>query len=293
MRRQNCFNNRKIRRQAKKVICIATLTATMLTSIPFVSYTDAYAKGQTTLEEMKTLSMPTKNAITYNLSDASLITDKTIVDYFGRETTVKVIEINIEENGNYIIKGSNEINDALIDTHIVVAEGVEANIIFDGATIKNDSLYGNDLGGCGTISYSPLFPVLDIEGTANLYVQEDSSLTSAAATENPVICVTGQMTLKEGTGSLKLAVGREENTYSLEQVISGYKKGKWGNVTIEGGKLDFTGRIYNVDQFTMTGGAITSKVDGGQVILAKDINISGGLWEHTQEEATSLGMIVG
>ena len=106
MRRQNCFNNRKIRRQAKKVICIATLTATMLTSIPFVSYTDAYAKGQTTLEEMKTLSMPTKNAITYNLSDASLITDKTIVDYFGRETTVKVIEINITKNGNYIIKGS-------------------------------------------------------------------------------------------------------------------------------------------------------------------------------------------
>ena len=55
MRRQNYFNNRKIRRQAKKVICIATLAATMLTSIPFVSYTDAYAKGQTTLEEMKVI----------------------------------------------------------------------------------------------------------------------------------------------------------------------------------------------------------------------------------------------
>ena len=291
MRREIYFNNRKIRRQAKKVICIATLTATMLTSIPFVSYTDAYAKGQTTLEEMKALSIPTENAITYDLSDASLITDKTIMDYFGRETTVKVIKINITENGNYIIKGSNEINGALIDTHIVVTEGVEANIIFDGATIKNDSLYGNDLGGCGTISYSPLFPVMDIEGKANLYVQEDSSLTSAAATDNPVICVTGEMTLQEGVGSLKLAVGRNENTYSLEQVISGYKKGKWGNVTINGGKLDFTGRIYNVDQFTMTGGTITSKVDEGQVIMATDINISGGVWEHTQEEATSLGVI--
>ena len=114
MRRQNYFNNRKIRRQAKKVICIATLTATMLTSIPFVSNTDAYAKGQTTLEEMKALSIPTEDATTYNLSDASLITDKTIVDYFGRETMVKVIEINITENGNYKITGSNEINDALM-----------------------------------------------------------------------------------------------------------------------------------------------------------------------------------
>ena len=291
MRRQNCFNNRKIRRQAKKVICVATLTATMLTSIPFVSYTDAYAKGQTTLEEMKALLIPTENVITYDLSNPSLITDKTIVDYFGRETTVKVIEVNITKNGNYKITGSNEINDALIDTHIVVAEGVEANIIFDGATIKNDSLYGNDLSGCGIISYSPLFPVLDIEGTANLYVQEDSSLTSAAATDNPVICVTGEMTLQEGVGSLKLAARREENRYSLEQVISGYKKGKWGNVTIEGGKLDFTGRIYNVDQFTMTGGTITSNVDEEQVILANDINISGGVWEHTQGESTSLGAI--
>ena len=291
MRRQNYFNNRKIRRQAKKVICIATLTATMLTSIPFVSYTDAYAKGQTTLEEMKALSIPTENAITYNLSDASLITDKTIVDYFGQEMTVKVIEINITKNGNYIIKGSNEINGALIDTHIVVAEGVEANIIFDGATIKNDDLYGDDFGGCGSISYSPLFPVLDIEGKANLYVQEDSSLTSAAAKENPVICVTGEMTLQEGTGSLKLAVGSGEGVYSQEQVIYGYKNGKWGNVTINGGKLDFTGRIYNIDQFTMTGGTITSKVDDGQVILAKDINISEGVWEHMQGASTSLGII--
>ena len=163
MRRQNYFNNRKIRRQAKKVICIATLTATMLTSIPFVSYTDAYAKGQTTLEEMKALSIPTEKAITYNLSDASLITDKTIVDYFGRETMVKVIEINITENGNYKITGSNEINGALIDTHIVVAEGVEANIIFDGATIKNDDRYGDDVDGCGSVLYSQLFTILDIE----------------------------------------------------------------------------------------------------------------------------------
>ena len=293
MRRQNCFNNRKIRRQAKKVICIATLTATMLTSIPFVSYTDAYAKGQTTLEEMKTLSIPTENVITYDLSNPSFITDKTIVDYFGRETMVKVIEINITENGNYKITGSNEINDALIDTHIVVAEGVEANIIFDGATIKNDDRYGDDVDGCGSVLYSQLFPILDIEGKANLYVEKDSSLTSAAVDNNPVICVTGEMTLQEGTGSLKLAVGSGEGVYSQEQVICGYKKGKWGNVTIEGGKLDFTGRIYNVDQFTMTGGAITSKVDEDQVILAKDINISGGLWEHTQEEATSTSVMYG
>ena len=213
MRRQNYFNNRKIRRQAKKVICIATLAATMLTSIPLVSYTDAYAKGQTTLEEMKALSIPTEDAVKYDLSDASLITDKTVVDYFGGEMTAKVIEINITENGNYIITGSNEINGALIDTHIVVAEGVEAKIIFDGATIKNDDRYCNGNAGCGSIAYSQLFPILDIKGTANLYVQEDSSLTSVAAMENSVICVSGEMILKEGEGSLKLAAGKEKKSF--------------------------------------------------------------------------------
>ncbi len=115
----------------------------------------------------------------------------------------------------------------------------------------------------------------DIEGKANLYVEKDSSLTSAAVDNNPVICVTGEMTQQEGTGSLKLAVGSGEGVYSQEQVICGYKNGKWGNVTIKGGKLDFTGSIYNVDQFTMTGGTITSKVDEDQVIMANDINISG------------------
>ena len=288
MRREIYFNNRKIRRQAKKVICIATLTATMLTSIPFVSYTDAYAKGQTTLEEMKALSIPTEDAIKYDLTDASLITDKTVVDYYGGEMTVKVIEINITKDGNYIITGSNEINGALIDTHIAVAEGVEANIIFDGATIKNDDRYGNGQGGCGSIAYSQLFPILDIKGTANLYVQGDSSLTSVAAMENSVICVSGEMTLQEGEGWLKLATGKEKNIPSKNQVISGYKiAGKrQGIVTIEGGKLDITGSIYNVEQFTMTGGTITSEANDS-VLWAGDIAISGGVWQDTQTMSTS------
>ncbi len=149
---------KKFYKQAKKGICIAALSATVLTSIPFVSYTDAYAKGQTTLEEIKALSMPTEDAITYDLSDASLITDKNIVDCYGDDVSAKVIEINITENGNYIIKGSNEINGALIDTHIVVAEGVEANIIFDGAVIHNDEIYRCDMETSAD-TYAQLFPI--------------------------------------------------------------------------------------------------------------------------------------
>lgn len=37
---------KKFYRQAQKGICIATLSATVLTSIPTVSYAEAYAKGR-------------------------------------------------------------------------------------------------------------------------------------------------------------------------------------------------------------------------------------------------------
>ena len=209
MLRENYFYNRNqqnrnlrrsLRRRAKKVISIVALAAMLVTSIPFAAYTDAYAKGQTTLDEMKALSIPTENAITYNLADASLITNKTFMDYYGEKMTVKVIEINITKDGNYVITGSNEINGELIDTHITVAEGVEANITFDGATIKNQTKYAV----CSqrtSIIYNPIFPVMDIFGNANIYVESDSELMSAAAEENPVIRVTGEMTVKDSERS--------------------------------------------------------------------------------------------
>lgn len=179
---------KKFYRQAKKAICIATLSATVLTSIPVIPYTAAYAKGQTTIEELQALSMPTENAITYKLSDKSLITEKTIVDCYGDEEQVNVIEINITKNGNYIIQGTNVINEAIIDTHIVVKKGVEANIILDGVSIKNEDSYA-DMGTCGDVSQKSLFPILDIEGTANLYVQGENTntLTSSEVGENGVI----------------------------------------------------------------------------------------------------------
>ena len=103
-------------RQAQKGICIATLSATVLTSIPTVSYAEAYAKGRAVMEEMQKLSLPTENAVTFNLADAALRQEKNFVDAYGEDFTTTVIEINIAKNGTYIIKGSNEINGAFAST---------------------------------------------------------------------------------------------------------------------------------------------------------------------------------
>ena len=295
MLRENYFYNRNqqnrnlrrsLRRRAKKVISIVALAATLVTSIPFAAYTDAYAKGQTTLDEMKALSIPTENAITYNLADASLITNKTFMDYYGEKMTVKVIEINITKDGNYVITGSNEINGELIDTHITVAEGVEANITFDGATIKNQTKYAV----CSqrtSIIYNPIFPVMDIFGNANIYVESDSELMSAGAEENPVIRVTGKMTVKDSEAVLKLTPRADEkNPGEGKMVICGNMTGAIqpaGSLTVEGGNLDVTGYIKSIDKFTMTGGEIASTcryADVSTVVLANDITIAGGIWDQ-------------
>ena len=294
MLRENYFYNRNqqnrnlrrsLRRRAKKVISIVALAATLVTSIPFATYTDAYAKGQTTLDEMKALSIPTENAITYNLADASLITNKTFMDYYGEKMTVKVIEINITKDGNYVITGSNEINGELIDTHITVAEGVEANITFDGATIKNQTKYAV----CSqrtSIIYNPIFPVMDIFGNANIYVESDSELMSVGAEENPVIRVTGEMTVKDSEAVLKLIPGAEENNPGEDKmVIYGNMTGAiqpTGSLTVEGGNLDVTGYIKSIDKFIMTGGTITSTcLRETGTLTANDITILGGIWNQS------------
>ena len=295
MLRENYFYNRNqqnrnlrrsLRRRAKKVISIVALAATLVTSIPFAAYTDAYAKGQTTLDEMKALSIPTENAITYNLADASLITNKTFMDYYGEKMTVKVIEINITKDGNYVITGSNEINGELIDTHITVAEGVEANITFDGATIKNQTKYAV-CSQWTSIIYNPIFPVMDIFGNANIYVESDSELMSAGAEENPVIRVTGKMTVKDSEAVLKLTPRADEkNPGEGKMVICGNMTGAIqpaGSLTVEGGNLDVTGYIKSIDKFTMTGGKIASTcryADVSTVVLANDITIAGGIWDQ-------------
>ena len=258
--------------QAKRGICIATLSATMLTSIPFVTYTDAYAKGQTTREEMKALSIATENAITYTLSDVSLLTDKTVVDCFGEEITEKIIEINITKNGNYIIKGSNEINGALIDAHIVVAEGVEANLIFDGAVIQNDDKYCKQIDTSSRQYNDPFFPILDIAGKANVYVKDDTSFTGIGqeSLSSKVIEVAGELVLKESAATLTLKGACD--------AISGQRAGvrQHGSVTVEGGNLEIEGDFSYINRFTMTGGTITKLDEDYSFLTANDIVMTGG-----------------
>ena len=127
---------------------------------------------------------------------------------------------------------------------------------------------------------------MDIFGNANIYVESDSELMSAAAEENPVIRVTGEMTVKDSEAVLKLTPGADENNLGEgKMVICGNMTGAIqpaGSLTVEGGNLDVTGYIKSIDKFIMTGGKIAStcQCDIGMV-TANDITILGGIWNQS------------
>ena len=114
--------SRKMRKNVARLVCITTLSATVLGSVPWTQNASAYTGTQSGVVSMSELSM--EGAVTYDLSDTGLITTKKLVDYRGKKQEFHIIDINITKNGTYIIKGSNEVNGAYVDTHIAVAEGV-------------------------------------------------------------------------------------------------------------------------------------------------------------------------
>ncbi len=80
---------------------------------------------------------------------------------------------------------------------------VQRRLIFDGAQIHNTQLYGNEMDYyTDEIYFNQLFPVLNIEGTVNLYVNEDSKIVAPADYSGSAIEVPGNLTIKDGAGCL-------------------------------------------------------------------------------------------
>ncbi|MGN1206389.1 MAG: Ig-like domain-containing protein [Eubacterium sp.] len=262
MRKQFFYNNnqtqsKKIRKNLKKewtkVVCIGTLSATVLTGIPVIPVANTYAQEAcVALEE---------NRATYNLADPSLLTEKTIKDFKGEEhQTDGIIDIAITEDGTYTIKGSNVINGAYVDVHISIADGVKANVIFDNVEIKNDDKYLLDIDGCSDCS-EPLFPFMDIYGTANVYLKGTNSITMPQKNtyDSPKVTVFrlyGQLSIKEDTetpGS-SLQVNCAQCLINADSSDGGTD----GIFTMEGGTVEASNAsIQNVDQLYMMGGNLT------------------------------------
>lgn len=197
------------------------------------------------------------------------------MDYRGKKQEFHIIDINITKNGTYIIKGSNEVNGAYVDTHIAVAEGVEADIIFDGTRIKNDDAYCSDINYCTGPTYSKLFPLLEINGTANIYTREDSRLEAEHERDyTATVSVSGLMRMRQ------LEESEKQGTLEIVSFLSaiGTNTSRTGKFYMEGGSLSLDGGIGQygdaLGEIAVTGGtlAIASNI----AMCADRIRISGG-----------------
>ncbi len=267
MRNQFFYNNnrtqaKRVRKSLKqkwtKAVCIGTLSATMLTGVPVMPPLSAYTQ--------EVCAAVSEHAATYKLSDSSLVTTKTITDFYGNKTETSYIDIAITEDGTYTIMGSNKVNGKDIDVHISVEKGIKANIVLDNVEVNNDDLYQMDMAGAGGLdSREPLFPFMDIEGTVNLYLKGNNTITMSQTKSNgtaknvgTVFKLYGQLTVRqaEGESAASLAV----NNAKCLIHASCYGKYEYSNGTflMESGEVTASGAsIYGVDRFFMTGGTIS------------------------------------
>lgn len=265
MRNQFFYNNnqlqikkirKRVKQQWKKAICIGTLSATVLTGIPVFPALPVYAQE---------ISVLAKKTVTYNLSDLSLLTEKTIADYGGTKHDVTIIEINITEDGTYTITGSNEINGAYMDVHVTVADGVNANVILDNVTIQNDDLYDLDIKSSATDDErDQLFPFMEIMGTANLYLKGKNTITipeldQGVSKDNTstIFKLYGQLNIREDAGTPGSSLEINNAEYLIHGGGSDEYNSVGGSFTMESATVTAWGaKIQYLERWHMLGGAI-------------------------------------
>ena len=265
MRNQFFYNNnktqaKKIRKSMKekwtKAVCIGTLSATMLTGVPVIPPISAYTQ--------EVCAAVSENTKTFHLSDSSLVTTKTITEFYGNKTEASYIDIAITEDGTYTITGSNKTVNG--DVHISVEKGVNANIVLDNMEVENTGLYQMDMaGGVESDSRETLFPFMDIEGNVNLYLKGNNTITmpqtmpdGTAKNVGTVFQLYGQLTVRQAEGESAASLTANNAKCLINADCYGKYEYSNGTFLMESGEVTAAGAsIYGVDRFFMTEGTIT------------------------------------
>ena len=109
MRNRFFYNNnqaqaKRVRKSLKqkwtKAVCIGTLSAAMITGVPVIPPISAYTQ--------EVYAAVSENAKIYKLSDPSLVTTKTITDFYGNKTSTsrlpRMVRIRSREVIRWMVK---------------------------------------------------------------------------------------------------------------------------------------------------------------------------------------------
>ncbi len=296
----NTKNNLSVKKTVVGILCVAML----VNSVSMPIYNDVINNSMV-VDAVDTNQDTTTIDISKHIEDGEVangfsvsISDVSYGD--GNETKVGRIcrTISIEEDGTYILTGSNlieyenEVGDTLLDTQIVVKEGVTANLILSDLTISNDDgdekykdLDGYELnyGASGQMSTKvrTMSPFL-IQGTANVSVEKTSTVKSEYSSLFEVE-ENGTLNIKEDTENQSLNMGLV--TAKLYQSISsGHIETNRhtmfsgsGSLNIESG--NFSGSL--TEKTVSSNYDVSSSTFDNICFDVKNMNVSGGVYNSS------------
>lgn len=247
----------QFKKNVKKTMCCTMTAATILAQIPYAVRENVY--GAVSVNASNHLSGLTRAGQTSTDKYVAMpqVDDNHYIDISKQPIADNKITITLGESGDYVLTGTNLVDEVYVDTQIVIPEGAEVNLWLDGADINND----DGRYSCG--QYYRVITPFQVEGILNLYMEDTSVFTSKY---NEVFEVSDKGVLNimasKDDAALNLKGAREE----WYNHITGE-----GQCNIYGGNVDMTGAVMT-EEFYMEDGSLDC---GG--IHATDIRIDGGV----------------
>ena len=230
---------RKLRRcvernqRGKKVLgkaAMAVLAASLaMTTLPVYSYADV-------------------NYTIENLINAhgETISNVKVIDISKATISNGKISILIEEDGAYMLKGSNFIAGAYVDTQITVGSHATVDLYLDGLEIFNDDYNVSMEEGDELSTYagdSSFVSPFVIYGTANIYVQSNSTIR--AITDYFTIQGVANFIESKNNAQLTCGLSKKLNYFSLPVCMTGN-----GNANFKGAKVKLLNETQTGEKYS-------------------------------------------
>lgn len=228
----------------------------------------------------------------YTVMAASAVVDENtiMVDFSSLPIVDGKIIYTITENGTYCLSGNNLRNEVRVPAQVIVAKGVEVNLILDGLDITNvDGYYG----GCGMGDVAGTTPIL-INGRAAVTVLQDSVISGYYQAGGAIIIAENASLSIEESEHMLTVTGSDDSTSGIR--VQGSFSMNGGNIVATGGNYapgifplgEKSQVIINDGSVIAKGGWYATGIGNhGQGTTSGTITINGGSVQATGGEYTA------
>lgn len=173
-----------VRKTVVGILCVSMLMSNLCVPMYNDTISSSITAGAVTIDTTDAPVIDISQLTPENTSIDVKISNVKKIDWSVESETNRICRtITIKEDGTYVLTGSNLISyendydDTLVDTQIVVPEGVNANLVLDGLNINNNDKEEVGVSGRIRLNVETITPFL-IQGTANIYVEDTSYVQS-------------------------------------------------------------------------------------------------------------------